>query len=149
MIKLTLLTILFMLSNVCAFHLPQKFFTIPPAAASSSSSSSNQFENQENYYSIDTITSSSRPGVLASSVAGLSSGLVGFLASAVADDEYELAELPPVYVPVLFGLVLIVGVGILTASLGDVMEEEASLGLQSGARAKKEIERSKSSYFKR
>ena len=105
-------------------------------------------KNQENYSFIDTNTNN-RLGFLASSVAGLSSGLVGFLTTAVADDEYELAELPPVYVPVLFGLVLIVGVGVLTASLGDVIDEEASLGLQSGARAKKEIERSRSSYFKR
>jgi hypothetical protein len=53
------------------------------------------------------------------------------------------------YIPAIFGVVLLAGVGILTTSLGDVMDEEASLGLQSGARAKKEIERSRSSYFKR
>ena len=53
------------------------------------------------------------------------------------------------YIPAIFGVVLLAGVGILTSSLGDVMDEEASLGLQSGARAKKEIERSRSSYFKR
>lgn len=63
-------------------------------------------------------------------------------------DEMELAELPPPYVPALFGVALLVGVGIFTGSLGNVMDEEASLGLQSGARAKKEIERSRSSYFK-
>ena len=57
---------------------------------------------------------------------------------------------PPLrYIPAIFGVVLLAGVGILTSSLGDVMDEEASLGLQSGARAKKEIERSRSSYFKR
>ena len=53
------------------------------------------------------------------------------------------------YIPAIFGVVLLAGVGILTSSLGDVMDEEASLGLQSGARAKKEIERSRSSYFKK
>jgi hypothetical protein len=51
------------------------------------------------------------------------------------------------YIPAIFGVVLLAGVGVLTGSLGDVMDEEASLGLQSGARAKKEIERSRSSYF--
>lgn len=53
------------------------------------------------------------------------------------------------YVPAIFGVVLLAGVGVLTSSLGNVMDEEASLGLQSGARAKKEIDRSRSSYFKR
>jgi hypothetical protein len=37
----------------------------------------------------------------------------------------------------------------LTGSLGDVINEEAQLGMQSGARAKKEIDRSRSSYFKK
>eukprot|EP00804_Cyclotella_cryptica_P023641 CCRYP_011964-RA/>CCRYP_011964-RA protein AED:0.37 eAED:0.38 QI:0/0.5/0.33/1/0/0/3/1658/126 len=73
------------------------------------------------------------------------------IASAVSDlaDDVELAELPPVYVPILFAIAVLGGVGVLTASLGDVMDEEASLGLQSGARAKKERERSRSSYFKK
>ncbi|KAL7547383.1 hypothetical protein ACHAWF_010697 [Thalassiosira exigua] len=64
-------------------------------------------------------------------------------------DDLELAELPPVYVPILFAIGVLGGVGVLTASLGNVMDEEASLGLQSGARAKKERERSRSSYFKK
>jgi len=67
----------------------------------------------------------------------------------LAADELEIAELPPVYVPVLFGVVLLVGVGLLTSSLGNVMDEESSLGMQSGARAKKERDRSRSSYFKK
>ena len=64
-------------------------------------------------------------------------------------DDVEVAELPPVYVPIIFALVIMVGVGLLTSSLGDVYNEEASLGLMSGAKAKKERERSRSSYFKR
>ncbi|KAL7537520.1 hypothetical protein ACHAXR_007878 [Thalassiosira sp. AJA248-18] len=64
-------------------------------------------------------------------------------------DELELAELPPVYVPILFAIGVLGGVGVLTASLGNVMDEEASLGLQSGARAKKERDRTRSSYFKK
>ena len=69
--------------------------------------------------------------------------------AAAAAEELEIEELPPVYVPILFAIVIIGGVGVLTASLGDVYTEEASLGLQSGARAKKERERSRSSYFKK
>ena len=65
------------------------------------------------------------------------------------ETDLEIAELPPPYVPALFGVALLVGVGVLTGSLGNVMDEEASLGLQSGARAKKEIERSRSSYVKK
>jgi hypothetical protein len=61
----------------------------------------------------------------------------------------EVGDLPPPYIPVIFSLVLVAGVGWLTSSLGNVMDEEAQLGLQSGARAKKERERSSSSYFKK
>jgi hypothetical protein len=63
--------------------------------------------------------------------------------------ELVIEELPPVYVPILFAIGVIGGVGVLTFSLGNVMDEEASLGLQSGARAKKERDRTRSSYFKK
>jgi len=84
----------------------------------------------------------------------LLTGCIAFLTttplSAIAvADELEIAELPPVYVPILFAIGVLGGVGVLTASLGNVMDEEASLGLQSGARAKKERDRSRSSYFKK
>lgn len=83
-------------------------------------------------------------------LASISAGLLSTLPlAALADDDYELEELPPVWVPALFAVGLLLGVGVLTGSLGDVMDEEASLGLQSGARAKKDIERSRSSYFKK
>ena len=72
-----------------------------------------------------------------------------FVDAARAYDDLEVADLPPAYVPVAFGVVLLGGVGWLTSSLGDIMTEESLLGLQSGARAKKEMERSKSSYFKK
>jgi hypothetical protein len=71
------------------------------------------------------------------------------LAVVAAEDAYEIAELPPVYVPVIFGVGLLIGVGLLTGSLGDVIDEESQLGMQSGARAQKEKERSRSSYFKK
>lgn len=70
-------------------------------------------------------------------------------AASVAATEVELADLPPAWIPAAFGVALIVGVGVLTSSLGDVIDEESQLGMQSGARARKEIERSKSSYFKK
>mmetsp|Transcript_12141 Transcript_12141/g.29309 ORF Transcript_12141/g.29309 Transcript_12141/m.29309 type:complete len:185 (-) Transcript_12141:204-758(-) len=91
-----------------------------------------------------------RVGFVVSKIAGWVTGLGAFVANGIAADEaMEVAELPPPYVPAIFGVVLLAGVGILTSSLGNVMDEEASLGLQSGARAKKEIERSRSSYFKK
>lgn len=38
-------------------------------------------------------------------------------------DDLEIAELPPVYVPIIFAIGVIGGVGVLTASLGNVMDE--------------------------
>jgi hypothetical protein len=81
-------------------------------------------------------------------LAGFTTGALSLVQSAWCE-EIEYAELPPTWVPVLFGIGLIVGVGLLTGSLGDVINEEALLGMQSGARAKKDIERARSSYFKK
>lgn len=50
-------------------------------------------------------------------------------AAALAAEELDIVELPPPYVPALFGLVLIVGVGVLTSSLGDVYTEGKRLSL--------------------
>lgn len=60
-----------------------------------------------------------------SSMAGFITGAIGVIgqAVAVADDDYELAELPPAWVPAIFGVVLLAGVGLLTSSLGNVMDE--------------------------
>lgn len=82
---------------------------------------------------------------------GVFAAVAAFLpvGAAVAVEELEIAELPPPYVPALFGVALLAGVGLLTSSLGNVMDEESSLGMQSGARAKKERDRSRSSYFKK
>eukprot|EP00548_Thalassiothrix_antarctica_P001870 CAMPEP_0194145242 /NCGR_PEP_ID=MMETSP0152-20130528/15921_1 /TAXON_ID=1049557 /ORGANISM="Thalassiothrix antarctica, Strain L6-D1" /LENGTH=125 /DNA_ID=CAMNT_0038845373 /DNA_START=10 /DNA_END=387 /DNA_ORIENTATION=+ len=79
----------------------------------------------------------------------LGSQLIPQVASAVEAQALEIEDLPPPYVPVIFGIVILGAVGVLTNSLGDVVADEARLGLQSGARAKKEIERSRSSYFKK
>ncbi len=59
---------------------------------------------------------------IVSATAGLVSGLCGYVTRGMAED-LEYAELPPPYVPALFGVVLLAGVGILTVSLGDVMTE--------------------------
>jgi len=92
------------------------------------------------------------PVAKSSAMIALSSASAAFLnvGAALAEDidGYEVTELPPPYIPIFFAILLVGGVGALTLSLGDVMKEEASLGLQSGARAKKERERSRSSYFK-
>lgn len=82
-------------------------------------------------------------------IAGFCTGLATFASCAFAGDEIEMAELPPPWVPAIFAVLLLVGVGVLTGSLGNVIDEEAQLGMQSGARARKEIERNKSSYFKK
>lgn len=164
MLKATLITVFCLLSQACAFA-PQKF------SPNLHEISPTQFGSEE--------ALSSTPGTLISSIAGLSTGLVGCIAKVMAEDDYEIAELPPTYIPVLLGIALVAGVGALTASLGNVMDEgtmrslwwllsapgsmslkltrlfqtfshtEANLGVQSGARAKKEIERSRSSFFKR
>jgi hypothetical protein len=86
--------------------------------------------------------------IAASTLAMWASAASAALAAA-SDEAVELAELPPPYIPAIFAVVLLGGVGWFTASLGNVMDEEASLGLQSGAKAKKDMERSRSSYFKK
>lgn len=136
MMKVILLAALCLLSQAFAFA-PPKFNT---------QTSLNEFSPFSKNGELDVEDGTNK---FASMAAGFSTGLVGYVAKALADDDYEIAELPPPYIPVLFGLVLVAGVGVLTFSLGDVMDQEALLGLQSGARAKKEIERSRSSYFKR
>jgi hypothetical protein len=85
-----------------------------------------------------------------STAAGLASAFLAFVPTAMAmTEEIEMAELPNPIVPVIFSVGLLVGVGVLTGTLGDVIDQEAMLGMQSGARAKKDIERSRSSYFKK
>ena len=97
----------------------------------------------------DTSSVSSGDTIRQSLLAGCMTFLTTTPLAAMAADDLELEELPPVYVPILFAILVLGGVGVSTASLGNVMDEEASLGLQSGARAKKERDRSRSSYFKK
>ena len=100
-------------------------------------------------HELTTTEASSSSTPLSVAIAGFCTGLMTFTSCAFAGEEIEMAELPPPWVPAIFAVVLLVGVGVLTGSLGNVIDEEAQLGMQSGARARKEIERSKSSYFKK
>ena len=57
---------------------------------------------------------------------GLSTGLLASAAMALAETpELEIAELPPPYIPALFAVGLLVGIGVLTGSLGNVIDEGA------------------------
>eukprot|EP00571_Detonula_confervacea_P016656 CAMPEP_0172310360 /NCGR_PEP_ID=MMETSP1058-20130122/11441_1 /TAXON_ID=83371 /ORGANISM="Detonula confervacea, Strain CCMP 353" /LENGTH=163 /DNA_ID=CAMNT_0013023157 /DNA_START=81 /DNA_END=572 /DNA_ORIENTATION=+ len=111
--------------------------------------------NGEEFTQISVHESTATSPIEASLRQSLFAGCITFLtttplaAFAESVDELELTELPPVYVPILFAIGILGGVGVLTLSLGNVMDEEASLGLQSGARAKKERDRTRSSYFKK
>ena len=78
----------------------------------------------------------------------LAFGSMNPLLARAAEEAVEYAELPKPYIPIVFALVLLVGIGVLTGSLGDVIADEALLGDRSGARAKKESERSRRSFFK-
>lgn len=65
----------------------------------------------------------SKPWKSFASVTSFHIGLLVSVAVAAADDEVEMIELPPPYVPVIVAIGILVGVGLLTASLGDVMSE--------------------------
>lgn len=56
------------------------------------------------------------------SLAGFITGVIGFAGQGVASAE-DYADLPPPYVPALFSVVLLAGIGVLTSSLGNVMDE--------------------------
>ena len=64
------------------------------------------------------------------SLVGFMMGVFGLVGQAVAED-YELEALPPPYIPALFGVVLLAGVGVLTSSLGNVMDEGESRAMHS------------------
>ena len=78
---------------------------------------------EEDASMVSTITSSRTAGLSSKVVAGLCTGLVTFASCAFAGDEIEMAELPPPYVPALFAVLLLLGVGVLTGSLGNVIDE--------------------------
>jgi hypothetical protein len=71
--------------------------------------------------------------VAAAAAAGLSTGAFFQVGAALAAEELEIAELPPPYVPLLFGVGILAGVGLLTSSLGDVYSEGTVFYLQSSS----------------
>lgn len=155
------------LSSVSAFA-PSSHIHKSQAASSSRQhvelgamkSSADDMDQQPSYSPIrmDQITAQDtrRSKALYAGIAGMTTGWLSWTSNALADyytdgasDDLEIESLPPPYVPIIFAIVIIGGVGLLTSSLGDVMYDEASLGMQSGAQAKKERERSRASYFKK
>lgn len=165
-----LLTLLFAaLSSVSAFA-PSSHIHKSQAASSSSSRqhveleamkpSADEMDEQLSYSPIRmdqlSVQGTRRSKALYAGFTGMTTGWLAWTSNALADyytdgasDDLEIESLPPPYVPIIFAIVIIGGVGLLTSSLGDVMYDEASLGMQSGAQAKKERERSRASYFKK
>ena len=172
--KATLLILLYMLYNACnasAFVTNSFRITLPLSHSKMPSTLTVQQTSSDDDIFHTSFTFKSTPKSL---TLGLLS-LGAFANIADAAEEIELAELPPPYLAVVFAVVILGGVGILTSSLGDVLAEgelhsypslpvsisisprflrafviaEASLGDLSGAKAKKEMERGRSSYFKK
>lgn len=134
---------------LCCIAQALAFAPVPHVSQSNNKAKDNMISMQIQMSSSSSNSSNSGlPMEIPAVVTGFATGAVALVQS-VRADEIEYAELPPPYIPVIFGLALVVGVGLLTGSLGNVIDEEALLGMQSGARAKKEIERSRSSYFKK
>ena len=119
MISVKLISLLIILYHAMAFvptsqmfsRTSQRFFVVTDQRFASKSSN-------------DELTVPHHRGLATSAAAA---GLGAFFqvgsAAALAAEELDIVELPPPYVPALFGLVLIVGVGVLTSSLGDVYTE--------------------------
>ena len=165
------MTLLFAaLSSVSAFA-PSSHIHKSQASSSSSSSrqhveleamkpSADDMDEKSSYSPIRmdqlSVQGTRRSKSLYAGITGMTTGWLTWTSNALADyytdgasDDLEIESLPPPYVPIIFAIVIIGGVGLLTSSLGDVMYDEASLGMQSGAQAKKERERSRASYFKK
>jgi hypothetical protein len=75
------------------------------------------------------LSPSTLPSSFSLKVAGFSTGLLSLAGSAFAGEEIEMAELPPPWVPAVFAVVLLIGVGVLTGSLGNVMDEGTHMQL--------------------
>ena len=98
-------------------------FVSPPPPPLSVSSSNIELDNHRIKGAMATIMTCA----LSTSAAVLT--MIPSIAAAAAtadDDIIEIAELPPVWVPIVFAIVIIGGVGLLTFSLGDVYTEGES-----------------------
>ena len=74
-------------------------------------------------------------------------GLVIADTMGVTDGRMDMSTMPDPIVPVFISFAILVGVGFLQMSLGDVYADEAALPLSSGVKAKREMERKTKSYF--
>jgi hypothetical protein len=125
MTKMTMsIAFLCLFAQVCAFAPPSETSTVRQSLRSvvgfARSADTSSSDDQRSLVEI----LSEKRGFWASPVAGLVLGLGGYVARGMASDEdLEMAELPPPYVPAIFGVVLLAGVGALSASLGNVMDE--------------------------
>mmetsp|Transcript_10049 Transcript_10049/g.15120 ORF Transcript_10049/g.15120 Transcript_10049/m.15120 type:complete len:136 (+) Transcript_10049:64-471(+) len=55
-------------------------------------------------------------------------------------------KLPPAWLPICLAIALFIGISIQQLSLGDVMDDEAKLGMMSGARAAKKSARNRNMF---
>jgi hypothetical protein len=75
---------------------------------------------------LDEHTTKSKITTKVPTMVGLATGLIAFTSVALAGEEVEIADLPPPWVPAVFAVVLLLGVGALTGSLGNVIDEGKS-----------------------
>ena len=80
-------------------------------------------DNEQGVHGTVTSLSSALSSKLITTTGLFSTGLLAFANCAMAGEEIEMAELPPPWVPAIFAVVLLVGVGVLTGSLGNVIDE--------------------------
>ena len=87
-----------------------------------------QDDNEEGVVVSSAVTS--LPPSAAAALARLASASMVALAplSALAADDIEIADLPPPWIPAVFSVFLVVGVGVLTGSLGNVIDEGEQRG---------------------
>ncbi|KAG5181179.1 hypothetical protein JKP88DRAFT_279033 [Tribonema minus] len=91
------------------------------------------------------------PGAAATAAFGALASAQAAIAVVVDEEQVVTSmrdELPPMWVPLVLGAVVLAGIGAQQLSLGNVMDDEAKLGGLSGARAAKQSARGRS-MFKR
>jgi hypothetical protein len=109
--------------------LPLPAVPVPAAAAAAAFSSAPQWALADYYGEID--------GASAGGAIDLSSSASSTVASSAASSA-AVDTLPPIWVPLVFAALILIGVGLQTQSLGDVVEAEARLGgINSASKAKR------------
>lgn len=130
--NMKLLICLYLLCQAAAFaptalvHTKTMLATSKPAEFESSAMFIHSQDHQGSYHLVESQQQQEQfsVGTVSKAFAGLSSALVTFASTAAfAGEEIEMAELPPPWVPAVFAVLLLIGVGVLTGSLGNVMDE--------------------------